>query len=507
MEELVLQKRARDLKGIGKTTWEIIQEYYDSGQIALQQELLSQIPAGLWELLEVPGLGSKRVRTLYEVLDISNLSELEYACHENRLLELKGFGPKLQGKILEGLRWVRSRKGQALLPEAEEIAASWLAQVRQWPGVVRAEITGDVRRAAPFTDTIALLMATAAPEAALLQTAVDTVPEAAWTSIVGSTPTQLQARLPDGPQLSLYLCQPDEFAYHWLLTTGSEAHLAALQDSGLASLPLLAAADEAAIYQQLGLSFIPPVLREDGQEVAWARADGLPNLLQMSDLAGVLHVHTTYSDGAHSLAAMAAAAADRGWSYLGISDHSQAASYAGGLSPAEVRRQWQEIDAFNNEQPATRLLKGIEVDILPDGRLDYDDDLLAGFDFVIASVHSSLRQPAAQMMPRLLAALRHPAVTMLGHPTNRLLLGREESAVDMACLLAEAARYGKALELNANPHRLDLDWRWCRAAKQAGVKIAINPDAHRSSGLDDVRYGVLMAQKAGLTPADIYQLQ
>jgi DNA polymerase (family 10) len=202
------------------------------------------------------------------------------------------------------------------------------------------------------------------------------------------------------------------------------------------------------------------------------------------------------------LAEMAQAAGRIGWRYLGIADHSQTAVYAGGLSVDRVRQQWQEIDHLQS-QTTVRLLKGIESDILPDGRLDYEDELLTGFDYVVASVHSQLRQPPEQMQQRLLRALNHPATTILGHPTNRLLLGREESAIDMAALIAEAARLGKALELNSNPHRLDLDWRWCRAAKQAGVKVAINPDAHRSSGLQDVQYGVLVAQKAGLTPADL----
>lgn len=511
LEELVLEDKARALKGIGPAMLERIQEYYTRGQLISQQGLLEGVPMGLWELLTVPGLGAKRVRTLYETLEVSSLSELEYACHENRLLELPGFGPKLQANVLAGLHEVRARAGQVLLPEANQLANYWLEQVRQWPGVVRAEITGDVRRSAPLTNCVALLLAVNEPPGEVLAALTNLSAELEWADGEGELShhreglAELTTDLPSGPDLKIFLCQASQFAYHWLLTTGSDAHLAALRSRGFTdSEELMNAPSEAAIYERLGLAVIPPILREDGEEVVWAATGQLPMLVQASDLKGVLHIHTTYSDGAHSLAEMAVAAAERGYAYLGIADHSQTASYAGGLTPAQVRQQWQEIDSLNQAHVGARLLKGIESDILPNGNLDYDDELLAGFNFVIASIHSSLRQPAEQMMGRLLAAIAHPAVTMLGHPTNRLLLGRPESAVDMPLLLAEAARHGKAMELNANPHRLDLDWKWCRVAKRLGVKIAINPDAHRISGLEDIHYGLLMAQKAGLTREDIF---
>ncbi len=508
LEELVLEEKARGLKGIGPTMWERIQEYYAHGQLLSQQELLKSVPAGLWDLLTIPGLGTKRVRTLHETLEVTSLSELEYACHENRLLELPGFGPKMQANVLAGIHQVRSRAGHVLLPEALQQANYWLEQVRQWPAVVRAELTGPVRRFTPITNCVALLLAVDGSPQVVLAALRE------WLEATGVEGCRIEEQddlallttdLPSGPDLKVYLCSTRHFAYYWLLTTGSEAHLTALRSQGLDDRQeLKEAADEAAIYGQLGLAFIPPVLREDGEEVKWAASGQLPTLVQASDLPGVLHIHTTYSDGAHSLPEMAVAAAQQGYSYLGIADHSQTASYAGGLTAERVQQQWREIETLNQAQVGARLLKGIESDILPDGSLDYGDDLLAGFDFVIASVHSSLRMPAERMMSRLLAAIAHPAVTMLGHPTNRLLLGRGESAVDMPLLLEAAARHGKAMELNANPHRLDLDWTWCRLAKRLGVKIAVNPDAHRISGLDDVHYGILMAQKAGLTRDDIF---
>lgn len=513
LEELVLEHKAKGLKGIGPAMLERIQEYHAHGELPSQQELLTSVPPGLWDLLTIPGLGSKRVRTLHAALEVSSLSELEYACHENRLLELPGFGPKLQASVLTGLHQVRARAGQVLLPEALQLADYWLKQVRQWTGVVRAEVTGDVRRSTPITNCIALLLAVKEPPEQVVSTLKSLSGELEWAEAADDIDQQyaglvaVTTDLPSGPDLKIYLCPTQQFAYYWLVTTGSDQHLTALRARGFAAKPeLQVATSEESIYDQLELPFIPPILREDGEEVRWAAAGQLPRLVQLNDLVGVLHIHTTYSDGAHSLPEMALAAAERGYSYLGIADHSQTASYAGGLTPEKVQQQWREIDTLNQAQVGARLLKGIESDILPSGTLDYDDELLAGFDFVIASVHSSLRQPAELMMPRLLAAIAHPAVTMLGHPTNRLLLGRAESAVDMPRLLAEAAHQGKAMELNANPHRLDLDWKWCRTAKQLGVKIAINPDAHRISGFDDIHYGLLMAQKAGLTRDDILLL-
>jgi len=503
LEELVLENKASVLKGIGPAMRERIKEYYTHGQLLSQKELLASVPVGLWELLTIPGLGTKRVRALRDTLEVSSISELEYACHENRLLELPGFGPKMQANVMKGIQEVRARAGQVLLPEALELAKHWLEQVRQWPGVVRAEMTGDVRRSTPLTKWVDLLVAVDGSPQEVLAAMRD------YSSGFDSTVEQdglavLTSDLAHGPDLRIYLCPPQQFAYYWVITTGSEDHVAALYSNGFGDRPeLKQSPNEETIYEQLNLDYVPPVLRENGEEVAWAAGRRLPKLVQASDIPGVLHIHTTYSDGANSLPEMAIAAAERGYRYLGIADHSQTASYAGGLTPERVQQQWREIEALNQAQIGARLLKGIESDILPNGNLDYDDELLAVFDFVIASVHASLRQPAEQMMPRLLAAIAHPAVTMIGHPTNRLLLGRSESAVDMASLLEAAARHGKAIELNANPHRLDLDWTWCRQAKRLGVRISINPDAHRISGLDDVHYGVLMAQKAGLTRDDL----
>lgn len=499
LEELVTGGKAAEIKGLGSGLQERLREFHSSGQIAMHQELLAKVPVGLWEILGIPGLGTKRVKTLHELLGVGSLSELEYACHENRLLDLKGFGPKMQANVLKGLAEVKARRGQALYPEAMAYAREVTELLRAWPGVERVEITSCLRRACQVVDQVQLIVATQDVTALL-----GALQERLASAIESVGHDQLQGRLPNGLKLTVSFCQPEHLAYRLFQTTGSAEHLAQLAEgiSGKEE-ELQGLASEEAIYAALGLPFIPPCLREGFDEIELARQGLLPALVELTDVEGVLHTHTTYSDGADSLVAMSQAAAELGWRYLGIADHSQAAFYAGGLKPEQVRQQWQEIDKLNSQNGQVKLLKGIEVDILADGSLDYDDELLAGFDYVIASVHSHLRQSQEQMMNRLLSALKNPHVTMLGHPTGRLLLGRGESAVDMPTLINVAAEYGKSIEVNANPYRLDLDWRWCRLAKAKGVKLAINPDAHRVSGLQDIHYGLAAARKAGLSKGDI----
>lgn len=496
LQELV-DGKASELKGLGESLVQRIHEFHLDGRIELHQELLAKIPAGLWDILQISGLGSKRVRALYELLGITGLAELEYACNENRLLELKGFGSKTQDNVIAGIAEVKARRGQALYPEALSAALPLLHGLRNLPMVGRCELAGGLRRQCPVVDEVRLVISTNSPEQ-MAQIQVAITQDIAW-EIAQSD--KLVGKLPSGLSIVLVFCRAEEFAWTWLEQTGSDEHVRQLVER--LSDPMRQLQDEAAIYTASGLKWIHPALREGMDEISWAAECKLPELVSIDNLQGTLHTHTTWSDGAGTIAEMAAAAQVLGWNYLGFGDHSQTAVYAGGLTPDRVREQWRAIDDHSRQAPEIRLLKGIESDILPDGSLDYDDELLAGFDYVVASVHSSLRQSQEQMMQRLFVALRHPRTTILGHPTGRLLLGRGESAVDMPSLIAEAANLGKVLELNANPHRLDLDWKWCREAKRQGVKIAINPDAHRVSGLLDIQYGILIAQKAGLSRHDL----
>jgi DNA polymerase (family 10) len=330
----------------------------------------------------------------------------------------------------------------------------------------------------------------------------------------------VRLRYVDGARMDLHCVRPEQFAVALWRATGSEAHVAEvvarlaarglglvgdeLRDRDGHALPI---PDEAALYAHAGLAFVVPELREARGEVDAAARDALPGLLEPADLRGVLHCHSEWSDGTVPIAGMVDAARARGWRYLGITDHSQFASYAGGMSPDAVRRQHDEIDALNarlaGERADFRVLKGIEADILPDGRVDYDEATLDRFDYVIGSVHSRFQMGEAEMTERVCRALDDPHLTILGHPTGRLLLSREAYAIDMAAVIAKAADVGAAIELNADPHRLDLDWRLCREAKARGVTIEIGPDAHSPQGLDNVEFGVGIARKGWLEPADV----
>jgi DNA polymerase (family 10) len=494
---LVAEDRLREIPGIGKGLASDITELVTTGRLTAHESLLAEVPPGLFDVLRLPGLGPKKARLLHEKLGITGLDDLEAAARGERLRELPGFGAKTCEKILAGIDHVRRVAGHVLLPEAQAVAAELEARVRALPGVSRVGVAGAVRRWRETVTDVELVAAVAeesGPEilAAFAELAAD-------------------ADLP----VTLHAVPESDFAAALYCLTGSDGHLAELaprlaaHDLELTPQGLrragepVAVADEAELLAELGLPLLPPEVREGRGEVAAAAAGELPTLVTAADLRGTLHVHTPYSDGHDSLTDLVAATRERGWSWLGISDHSQTASYANGLEPERVRDQWEEIDLVQGANPDVRLLKGIESDILADGSLDYDDELLAGFDFVIASVHSRFGLPEEQMTERILTALRHPAVGLLGHATGRLLLSREPYAVDLDRVLAEAGRLGVAVELNGNAQRLDLDWRRLRQATACGVTICIAPDAHDAAGLDDTLLGLGIARKGWLGPADL----
>ncbi|MBI2081339.1 MAG: DNA polymerase/3'-5' exonuclease PolX [candidate division NC10 bacterium] len=509
--DLVETGALRDLKGIGEALAEKITELVRTGRMRYHEEQKAKVPPGLLELLRIPGLGPKRVKVLYERLGVSTLAALEAACREGKVAGLEGFGAKTQENILKGLERLRSHAGRVLLAEALPLALELREALGRHPAAQRVEVAGSLRRRLETVKDIDLI-ASATDAAALMRT-FTTHPLVAEVLAAGRT--KASVRLQTGTQADLRVVADTElpFALHHL--TGSVEHNVAMRSRAIArGLKMneyglfegerrLACKDEAAIFERLGLACIPPELREDLGEIEAAERGAIPVLVEEEDLTGTFHCHTTWSDGLSSLEEMAAAARAMGYTYLGIADHGEAAKYAGGLTRQQVAEQHAAIDRLNATFRGFRLLKGIEADILADGSLDYDDETLARFDYVVASVHSGFTMDAKSMTARIVKAVSHPRLTVLGHVSGRLLLQREPYAFDLEAVLQAAARHGVVVEINANPHRLDLDWRHHRRARELGVLLAINPDAHSTEGLRHVSYGVGAARKGWCTKADI----
>jgi len=497
---LVQKGLLRNVKGIGQTLEGTVTELVTTGRSTVHQELRAAFPASLLDMAAIPGLGPKKLKAIYDHLSISTVGELEYACIENRLVGLQGFGQKTQEKILAGIRQYKRRQGFHLYANVIEEAESILAAVRGTPGVVRADHAGEIRRRCEVVQALVLVAAGGQP-----QSLIDALRD---------VPKVTQEGLP----VSIKLTEAATYGWELLRATGSREHVEALTQRLVSRDVALQGATgggaswrawggrvetEEAIYAAAGLPYIPPELREGHGEIELAESGRLPVLLEPGQIQGVFHTHTIYSDGSATLEQMVEAARTLGYRYIGISDHSQSAFYANGLKEDRIRAQHAEIAAVQKKFPDVRIFKGIEADILVDGAMDYPDEVLATFDFVIASVHSRFNLSEEEQTRRICRALANPYVTMLGHSTGRLLLSRDGYRVDMRQVLDAAAAHGKIVEINANPHRLDLDWRLCGYAKEKGVKFSINPDAHSTEGLADVPFGVNVARKGGVTAQDV----
>ena len=507
--ELVASGRIRELKGIGQALAEKLAELVGTGRLAYYEDLKQAVPPGLVEMTAIPGLGPKKITAIWNQLGITTVGELEYACIENRLVSLPGFGQKTQDKIRQGILQLKKRRGFHLCATAIREAEQIVAALRQSVGIKRVELVGDLRRRMEIVRSINILAAADRPQVVLeaLRSMEGLVELAvAGTAITGRSSVGLPVTVAVSQALTPHAL---------LAATGSEEHLNALSArAARLRVPWNLTGDpdgkrapsadsEEALYAQVGLPFIEPELREGLGEIDVAEQGRLRPLVEQGQIQGIFHNHTTYSDGSASLDEMVAAAKALGYRYIGISDHSQSAFYANGLKEDRIREQHAAIDALRRRASGIAIFKGIEADILPDGAMDYPDDVLARFDFVIGSVHSRFNLPEGEQTERVLRALANPHVTMLGHPTGRLLLSREGYRIDMKRVLNAAGQYGKIVEINANPHRLDLDWRLCRYAKAQGVKVSINPDAHATDGLEDVPFGVHVARKGGLEASDV----
>jgi DNA polymerase (family 10) len=510
---LVRSGEIATMKGIGPATLSVIQEMAETGDSSYYEQLSEDTPEGLIEMLRVPGLGTSKIHAIHEGLGIDNLHELEAAARDGRLAALPRFGEKTAEKILKGIAYLRETSEFILFPQALAEAKRLLASIAAHPDVARAEMAGSVRRrCAVIRDLDIVAACSDAPE----RVATSFAHAPGVREAVGVGGRSITIRFVDGTLLDLHCVLPDEFAMALWHATGSAPHERAIRDRAkslgfaMEGDRLLDSAgtrvpipDEERFYSALGLSYIEPELREERGEIEAAAGDSLPSLITLPDIRGVLHCHSQYSDGKATIEEMAAAARERGWKYLGISDHSQSAFYAGGLSSDAVRRQHAEIDSINERADDFRILKGIEADILADGTVDYDAELLDSFDYVIASVHSRFGMEREAMTDRVLRALDDPHVAILGHPTGRLLLTRDAYAIDLEAVIAKATEVGVAVELNADPHRLDIDWRYCQMARQLGCTIEIGPDAHSPGGLDNMEIGVGVARKGWLEPANV----
>lgn len=512
-QEMLEDGSLAEVPGIGAGLVAAIAEILQTGRLTQHDELRRQFPPGLLDLFRVPGLGAKRIRILHRELGIGSPGELERAAREGKVAALAGFGARSQEKILSGLEALGRYDERHLVDHARHQALRLLEHLRRHPAVRRAEIAGSLRR---WCETIGDLDFVAAVSGAKrIEVAAHFAAAPGCEEVVASGETKVALRLAGGFEADLRMVEADEFATALHHFTGSKEHNIALRTrarhDGLTvneyglfrGEERLDCPDEASIYRHLGLAFIEPEMREGLDEIERAAAGPLPSLIEDGDLRGTFHVHSTWSDGTASLEGMARAAAALGWEYLGIADHSRSAAYAGGMSVEQVREQWAEIDAWNARGEAPWLFKGIESDILVDGALDYPDELLLDFDFVVASVHSRFRLPREEMTARIVRAVRHPCTTFLGHPTGRLLLAREGYEVDLDAVLDAADEAGVIVELNANPHRLDLDWRVLRARLPRNKRTSIHPDAHSPQGLEDVLWGVHAARKAGARAADV----
>ncbi|MDQ3948933.1 MAG: DNA polymerase/3'-5' exonuclease PolX [Gemmatimonadota bacterium] len=500
------------VSGLGPATVAVIRDLVETGESSYLERLRESTPEGLLDMLRVPGLGPAKIHQIHRGLGIETVRELEEAARDGRLAKLQRFGPKTAEKILKAIAFLRETGARVLFPHALGEAQRLLAAVSAHPDVERAEIAGAIRRRLEIIRDVDIVAAcrTDPTRVATSFARVGGVREA-----VGAGGASVSITFVDETRFDLYCVTPDHFAVALWRATGNDAHVAGVRDrltargltldgdelrGGGRSVPV---PDEPALYRAAGLAYVPPELREGTGEIEAAARGEIPTLVEYGDIQGVLHCHSNFSDGTATIHEMARAARARGWRYLGISDHSESAFYAGGVSRDRILEQHDEIDRVNATLHDFRVLKGIEADILGDGRVDYDDDFLERFDYVIGSIHSRFGMDEAAMTARVLTALDNPHLTILGHPTGRLLLTREPYAIDMHAVLAKAGRVGVAVELNADPHRLDLNWHLLRVAKTHGVAVEIGPDAHSTHGLDNTEIGVGIARKGGLEASDV----
>jgi DNA polymerase (family 10) len=497
-----------ELNGIGPAILEIVRDLASTGRSRVLEDLRDEVPPGLVEMLQISGLGVTKVRQIHETLHVETLAELEEAARDGRLAKLPRFGKKTTENILKGIDFLRQSTGLRLFHHARTEAVALAEVLRTMPGVRRVAIAGSVRRHAELIRDLDFVVEVEGAAAPLVERLGAAPGVREFTS---QTERAITLRFGSGTVADIYLASRERFGVELIRATGSAEHVEQLTERararGLAWDTGLTGCEETDVYRELGLDLIPAELREGQGEIDAAAAGRLPVLVERSDLAGFLHCHTNYSDGTSTVAEWAEACRAAGYRYVGLTDHSKSAAYAGGLREEDIPRQHAEVDEANRRFGDVRVLKGVEADILQDGTLDYVPEVRAGFDFIIASVHSRYGMDEARMTQRVLKAMDDPHTAILGHPTGRLLLSRDAYPLDLDAIFARAADRGVAIEINADPQRLDLDWRAVRRAVAAGVTISLGADAHGVSAIGNMELGVGIARKAWLTRGQVLNVE
>ncbi len=483
------------IQGVGKNTVAKVRSIIEVGSFDDLDDLMDITPGGVVEMMSIKGVGPKKISVLWRELGIETPGELLYACNENRLVSLKGFGEKTQKSIREAIEFTLANADLYHFAFAD-IAFNDLREVIGTDVFTNNILPcGAFHRKCEVVRSIDLVSSFDRSE----MKGLFNVPD---IELIEDTEIKLSYRYKDGLPVHIHLVKSENLAVEQFLLTGSDEHIKALRSVGELDTAIKQSRSDREIYAALGLQYIEPEIREGKGEVEAASKNMIPELIRYSDIKGSLHNHSTYSDGNNTLREMAEYCRDMGLEYLGICDHSKSAFYANGLSEERIREQHAEIDELNKLLAPFHIFKGIESDILNDGSLDYSEDVLDSFDFVVASVHSNLRMDIEKATNRILNAVRNPHTTILGHPTGRLLLARQGYPIDHKMVIDTCAEHGVVIELNAHPYRLDLDWRWIKYATSVGVKISVNPDAHATSGFHDMYYGVCAGRKGFLRSSD-----
>lgn len=523
IEELTRAGKLKGTPGLGSTIVKRLEELVSTGKMAFYDELVAETPEIKLTMLRIPGVGPKKINAIYSQLHVNSLDELVQVCQEHKVATLPGFGKKTEDKILQGIAFLAQHADRHLYSEVEEQARQIQEALATVPGIVRMQVGGSLRRKRETVKDIDMVLSVSDDAGDDVRTQIMDVftGQPGIKAITGKGLTKSSVVLGSGINMDLRVVGDSQFPYTLHHFTGSKEHHIPLRRRALSMgmtindyglfrgkepdpANLVPCKDEREIYAALGLDYIEPELREDTGEIDAAARHQLPDLVQEGDLKGVLHAHSTWSDGHNSIREMVEACLQRGFTYLGITDHSKAAAYAGGLNEEALKRQHEEIERLQKEyQGRIRIFKGIECDILRDGALDFPDEVLATLDFVVASIHSQFTLSQEEQTQRMLRAIANPYVDIVGHPTGRLLLSREGYSLDLDAVIDAAAQHGVCIEINAHPSRLDLDWRFLRRARDKGIKIPVNPDAHAIDGIDVMRYGVGIARKGWLQAGDV----